>query len=82
MGKYTPPLATGFHRSCEHSPCSTSIKGNNAVSKKTYIAYQITETGKTNKYGDPIIYWNRIGAGWENKAGSIKWQPRANHTEC
>ena len=42
--------------------------------KKTFIAYQIIETGKTNQKDEPINYWNRIGTGWENKDGSINVQ--------
>jgi hypothetical protein len=44
------------------------------MSKKTYIAYQITETGKSHDNGDPISYWNRVGMAWVNKDGSINVQ--------
>jgi hypothetical protein len=45
--------------------------------KKTLIAFQIIETGKTNDKGEPINYWNRVGAGWVNKDGSINVQLNA-----
>lgn len=39
--------------------------------KPSYTAFQIIETGKTNDNGDDITFWNRIGAAWLNKDGSI-----------
>jgi hypothetical protein len=42
--------------------------------KKTFVAYQITETNKTDDNGAPRSFWNRIGTAWVNKDGSINVQ--------
>ena len=42
--------------------------------KPSFIAFQITETGKKNHNGEPIAFWNRVGNAWENKDGSINVQ--------
>ena len=43
----------------------------------TYIAYQINDTGKKDDNGKDIAFWNRVGAAWVNKDGSINVQLNA-----
>jgi hypothetical protein len=42
--------------------------------KPSFIAFQITETKTTNDKGEPINFWNRVGAAWVNRDGSINIQ--------
>ena len=40
-----------------------------------FEVFQVTETDKTDpKTNKPISFWNKIGAAWQNKDGSINGQ--------
>ena len=45
-----------------------------SAKKPNFVAFQITETEMTDDKGNKVSFWNRIGAAWTNRDGSINLQ--------